>query len=399
MIKAFRQALPILENIENAGFEAYFVGGSVRDYLLKKEIDDVDIATSATPEEIKEIFPKTIDVGIEHGTILVLFKGQTYEITTFRSESEYEDFRRPKNVTFIRSLYEDLKRRDFTMNAIAMDHEGKIIDPFLGLDAIKNNLLQTVGIAEDRFSEDALRMMRAIRFVSQLAFDIEEETFIALKSNGALLKNISIERKTKEFEKLLTGKNRQKAIELMIESKLHQFLPGLESMESGIKKLSQFNCGKLMLTEMWVLLLYSLGIHSKASHSFLKDWRLSNQKMKEVEKILAFLEKRLVQDWEVLSLYQAGEAISISVEKIKNVIHNELIDNHQAEIKTRYDSLPIKAREELAVTGRDLMVWASEPGGPWLKELLDKIEQGVLLHKVKNDKEAIREWLLSCNPK
>jgi tRNA nucleotidyltransferase (CCA-adding enzyme) len=399
MIKAFRQALPIIENIENAGFEAYFVGGSVRDYLLKKEIDDVDIATSATPEEIKEIFPKTIDVGIEHGTILVLFKGQTYEITTFRSESEYEDFRRPKNVTFIRSLYEDLKRRDFTMNAIAMDHEGKIIDPFLGLDAIKNNLLQTVGIAEDRFSEDALRMMRAIRFVSQLAFDIEEETFIALKSNGALLKNISIERKTKEFEKLLTGKNRQKAIKLMIESKLHQFLPGLEAMDSGIKKLSQFNCGKLMLTEMWVLLLYSLGIHSKASHSFLKDWRLSNQKMKEVEKILAFLEKRLLQDWDAISLYKAGEAISISVEKILNVIHNQLFENHLDEIKTRYDSLPIKAREELAVTGQDLMVWASEPGGPWLKELLDKIEQGVLLHKVKNDKEAIREWLLSCNPK
>lgn len=399
MIKAFRQALPILEKIESAGFEAFFVGGSVRDYLLKKEIDDVDIATSATPEEIKGIFPKTIDVGIEHGTILVLFKGQSYEITTFRSESEYEDFRRPKNVTFIRSLYEDLKRRDFTMNAIAMDHEGKIIDPFLGLDAINNNLLQTVGIAEDRFSEDALRMMRAIRFVSQLAFDIEEETFIALKRNGSLLKNISIERKTKEFEKLLTGKNRQKAIELMIESKLHQFLPGLEAMDSGIKKLSQFNCSKLMLTEMWVLLLYSLGIHSKASHSFLKDWRLSNQKMKEVEKILAFLEKRLLQDWEALTLYQAGEAISISVEKILNVIHNQVYDNHLDEIKTRYDSLPIKAREELAVTGQDLMVWASEPGGPWLKELLDKIEQGVLLHKVKNDKEAIREWLLSCNPK
>jgi tRNA nucleotidyltransferase (CCA-adding enzyme) len=399
MIKAFRQALPILENIENAGFEAYFVGGSVRDYLLKKEIDDVDIATSATPEEIKEIFPKTIDVGIEHGTILVLFKGQTYEITTFRSESEYEDFRRPKNVTFIRSLYEDLKRRDFTMNAIAMDHEGKIIDPFLGLDAIKNNLLQTVGIAEDRFSEDALRMMRAIRFVSQLAFNIEEETFIALKRNGSLLKNISIERKTKEFEKLLTGENRQKAIELMIESKLHQFLPGLEAMDSGIKKLSQFNSGKLMLTEMWVLLLYSLGIHSKASRSFLKDWRLSNQKMKDVEKILAFLEKRLLQDWEALSLYQAGEAIIISVEKIFNVIDNQVLDNHLDEIKTRYDSLPIKAREELVVTGQDLMVWASEPGGPWLKELLDKIEQGVLLHKVKNDKEAIKEWLFSCNPK
>lgn len=136
MKEPFLSAVPLLTEIEHAGYEAYFVGGAVRDLLLDREIADVDIATSATPEEIKAIFPKTIDVGIEHGTIVVLFKGRTFEVTTFRAESEYEDYRRPSGVQFIRSLEEDLKRRDFTMNAIAMDKSGQLFDPFHGKQAI-----------------------------------------------------------------------------------------------------------------------------------------------------------------------------------------------------------------------------------------------------------------------
>jgi len=132
MHQVFLKAVPILEKIEKAGYEAYFVGGSVRDYLLGKDIDDVDIATSALPEEVKAIFPKTVDVGIEHGTILVLYKGTAYEVTTFRTDGEYKDFRHPERVTFIRSLHEDLKRRDFTMNAIAMDKRGKSLIPLTG---------------------------------------------------------------------------------------------------------------------------------------------------------------------------------------------------------------------------------------------------------------------------
>ncbi len=132
MDSLFIQAVPILEKIEQAGFEAFFVGGSVRDQIIGRVINDVDIATSATPQEIKSIFPRTADVGIEHGTVLVLEKYGTYEITTFRTESNYSDFRRPDSVQFVRSLTEDLMRRDFTMNSMAMDKNGKIIDPFNG---------------------------------------------------------------------------------------------------------------------------------------------------------------------------------------------------------------------------------------------------------------------------
>lgn len=132
MDRLFLKSVPILELIEEAGYEAYFVGGSVRDYILGRPINDVDIASSATPQEIKRIFPNTADIGIDHGTVLVITDTGTYEITTFRTESGYSDFRRPDAVKFVRSLTEDLQRRDFTMNAIAMDKTGKIIDPFNG---------------------------------------------------------------------------------------------------------------------------------------------------------------------------------------------------------------------------------------------------------------------------
>lgn len=399
MIEAFVQAIPIIVRIEQAGYEAYFVGGSVRDYLLKKDIDDVDIASSATPEEIKEIFAKTVDVGIEHGTVVVLYKGQSYEVTTFRSESEYEDFRRPKDVQFIRSLYDDLKRRDFTMNAIAMNRDGRLIDPFLGCEAIQNKLIQTVGEPRERFSEDALRIMRAIRFVSQLSFSLEEKTLIALKENGYLLKKISIERKTKEFEKILCGKNRRKSLHLLMDAGLQSFLPGLDKETKSLKKLTDFECEKLQLTEMWALLLFTLKVPSEKSMTFLKDWRLSNQKMKVIAKILGHLENRFSKPWSELSLYLAGEEISVSVERIYQVLNRYENNERINDLKKRYEDLVIKERGDLAITGQDLLSWKDESGGPWVKDLIEKIEQAVLMRKVPNEKEAIREWLYTCNLK
>ena len=227
----FEQAIPILLTIEKAGYEAYFVGGCVRDFILGKEISDVDIATSATPVEIKTIFPRTIDVGIEHGTVVVLLGEETYELTTFRTDGEYVDFRRPSEVSFIRNLYDDLKRRDFTMNSIAMDKEGMLIDPFEGKLAIGNKMIKTVGSPAERFHEDALRMMRAVRFVSQLQFSIEQNTYAALLENAHLLEKIAIERKTAEFEKLLNGHGKKQALKILTDTGLFNYLPGLERHE------------------------------------------------------------------------------------------------------------------------------------------------------------------------
>ena len=159
----FEPARPVLQKIEDAGFEAYFVGGCVRDTILGDSIHDIDIATSAYPSEIKAIFNRTVDTGIEHGTVMILDHGTGYETTTFRTESGYQDYRRPDKVTFVRSLSEDLKRRDFTINALALKENGEVIDLFNGLDDLKHHLIKAVGDPNERFHEDALRMMRAVR--------------------------------------------------------------------------------------------------------------------------------------------------------------------------------------------------------------------------------------------
>ncbi len=399
MKEPFLSAIPVLKRLEAAGYEAYFVGGSVRDYLLNRLIHDIDIATSATPEEVKEIFPKTVDVGIEHGTVLVLFHHQSYEITTFRTEGEYQDYRRPKEVSFIRNLNEDLQRRDFTMNAIAMDQTGTLMDPFNGQAAIKNKVIQTVGSANDRFQEDALRMMRAVRFVSQLSFTIAEETLQALANLVPLLKNIAVERKRAEFEKLLIGENCHNAIRILLDTNLFSYLPGLGNQNTLIEKLVTLNCKGLTKKEMWSLLLFCLNKQEKAIEDFLRGWRLPVKDIRDIQHILFFVEKRLKQEWAVYDLYAAGSDIIISTEKLFNVIKGITGEESIQDWLNLYDMIPIKELSEMAVTGNDLMEWFQQKGGPWLKETLLKIEYALVTGNVKNDKQKIKEWLMTCSQK
>ena len=166
----------IVETLINNGYEAYIVGGCVRDSILGKEPQDWDITTSATPEQTKSLFRRTIDTGIEHGTVTVMIDKEGYEVTTYRVDGKYEDHRRPTEVTFTASLLEDLKRRDFTINAMAYNDTEGIVDAFHGMDDLKNGIIRCVGVPQERFDEDALRILRAVRFAAQLDFEIEEET-------------------------------------------------------------------------------------------------------------------------------------------------------------------------------------------------------------------------------
>lgn len=399
MIEPFLSAIPVLNKLEIAGFESYFVGGSVRDYLLNKEISDVDIATSATPEEVKKIFTKTVDVGIEHGTVLVLFNGGSYEITTFRSEEEYQDFRRPSEVSFIRNLKEDLQRRDFTMNAIAMDRDGSLIDPFGGQSDIQKKVIQTVGKAEERFLEDALRMMRAVRFVSQLSFTIEHTTLNALKIHTHLLEHIAVERKRVEFEKLLMGNNRKFALRLILETKLYKYLPEMSKHQKNLEDLLKYPMEQLDRKEMWVLLIYCLKLEGKGIESFLRNWRLPLKEIKEIQLILQFTRLRLVQEWTLPQLFTAGKDVIISVEKLYQTISHIMRDETINHWVDRYERLPIKEKSEVDVTGSDIMDWFNKSGGPWLKETLTKIENAILEEIVPNDKQEIKEWLMKCSQK
>nr|WP_252897721.1 CCA tRNA nucleotidyltransferase [Amylolactobacillus amylophilus] len=233
----FKEARPIIKNLEQAGFKAYFVGGSVRDLLLKRPIHDVDIATNAYPAEVKRIFPVTIDTGIQHGTVTVKYGEEFYEVTTFRTESTYQDFRRPDHVEFVQNLSEDLKRRDFTINALAMAGSGEIIDHFGGITDLNNKVVRAVGEARERFHEDALRMMRAVRFVSQLGFTLERDTKKAITENRELLHHIAVERIREEFLKLGLGPDSKDGFSVLIDSELIEDLPLLAGKSSLLKKI------------------------------------------------------------------------------------------------------------------------------------------------------------------
>ncbi len=197
----------IIHTIEQAGFEAYAVGGCVRDSILGRTPDDWDITTSAKPEEIKQLFRHTVDTGIQHGTVTVLIKKGCYEVTTYRIDGEYEDSRHPKEVNFTSLLSEDLRRRDFTINAMAYNEGKGLVDLFGGQEDLRNGIIRCVGDPRERFSEDALRIMRAVRFSAQLGYRIEENTRKAIQELAYTLDRISVERIQVELTKLLVSKH------------------------------------------------------------------------------------------------------------------------------------------------------------------------------------------------
>lgn len=200
----------IIKKIRDHGFEAFVVGGCVRDKLLGREPGDWDITTSAKPEEVKAIFGKTVDTGLQHGTVTIIKNHTGYEVTTYRIDGEYHDGRHPDSVEFTRNLLEDLKRRDFTINAMAYSHETGIVDAFCGMEDLRAGIVRCVGLAQDRFTEDALRILRAVRFAAQLGFEIEGETYEAIARIAPNLKKVSKERIQVELTKLLLSDHPEK---------------------------------------------------------------------------------------------------------------------------------------------------------------------------------------------
>ncbi|EKB5889750.1 CCA tRNA nucleotidyltransferase [Listeria monocytogenes] len=388
MNDVFLKALPVLQKLTTAGFEAYFVGGSVRDYLLNRTISDVDIATSAFPEEVKEIFQTSYDTGIAHGTVTVRENNEFYEVTTFRTEGTYEDFRRPSEVTFIRSLEEDLKRRDFTMNAIAMDEHFALQDPFSGQLAIQNKEIKAVGKASVRFHEDALRMMRAVRFLSQLDFELDKETEKALESQIELLQHTSVERITVEWLKMMKGKAAKRAIELLLKVKMETYLPGLKDEKSALSEFASWDWEKRTTEEsIWLGLV--VAVKPNNVNAFLKAWKLPNKTIQLVNKAYQYA-LNMKETWLTEELYHAGKAVFSLVNEL-NVIRGQ--ENNQHKVSQAYEALPIHSKKDLAITGADLLKWSGESAGPWVKETLDKVECGVLSNEINNEKIQIKRWL------
>ncbi len=213
----------ILKMLENAGYEAYIVGGAVRDCMKGGKPSDFDIATNAKPQEVKALFHRTIDTGIKHGTVTVIENKIGYEVTTYRSENGYKDMRHPDSVDYVSSINEDLKRRDFTINAMAYSPKYGLVDIFGGQEDIENKIIRCVGVPEERFKEDALRMLRAVRFAACLNFEIEEQTKRAIRKCSVLIKNVSAERILGELNKLLLSDYPQR-IKILYETGLMRYI-------------------------------------------------------------------------------------------------------------------------------------------------------------------------------
>lgn len=389
----FIAALPVMERLEEHGYEAYFVGGSVRDIMMDHPIHDVDIASSAYPEEVQAIFPQTIDLGIEHGTVLVLFNEEHYEITTFRTESEYQDYRRPDHVTFVRSLSEDLKRRDFRMNALAMNRNGEVIDLFDGLEDIKNHRICAVGEATERFHEDALRMMRAVRFASQLDFTIEEKTYAAIQEHHRLLEKISVERIQVEWLKLMAGVAPKKGLRPFIDTLCYESCPALKDQKEALEQLYTVVNGPLTEEETWLTLAHFAQWSEKETSKVLRAWKCSNAVRQKVCHTLPYLELRLERALTSWELYQLGAE---NLELLLSVYHLLRPEEETTE-KERYEQLAIHQIADLAVDGKLLMQELGEKPGPWLGKVLHFLQQQVVNTNVENTKEgllaATKQWL------
>ncbi|HFU4911389.1 TPA: CCA tRNA nucleotidyltransferase [Streptococcus pyogenes] len=391
MPSEFQKALPILTKIKEAGYEAYFVGGSVRDVLLERPIHDVDIATSSYPEETKAIFNRTVDVGIEHGTVLVLENGGEYEITTFRTEDVYVDYRRPSQVSFVRSLEEDLKRRDFTVNALALDENGQVIDKFRGLIDLEQKRLRAVGKAEERFEEDALRIMRGFRFAASLDFDIEAATFEAMRSHSPLLEKISVERSFIEFDKLLMAPHWRKGISAMIACQAYDYLPGLKQQEAGLNHLIVSLKDNFTFSDhhqAWAYVMISLAIEDPKS--FLKAWKTSNDFQRYVTKLIALYRIRQERSFEKLDIYQYGKEMASLVEGLRKAQSLSVDMDH---IEALDQALAIHNKYDIVLNGSHLIKDFGMKPGPQLGLMLEKVELAIVEGRLDNDFTTIEAFV------
>ena len=427
----------IITSLQNAGFEAYAVGGCVRDSILGREPGDWDITTSAMPEETKALFEKTVDTGIEHGTVTVLLEREGFEVTTYRIDGKYEDSRHPKEVTFNRSLKEDLLRRDFTINAMAYNEKNGLVDIFGGLRDLKERKIRCVGDAKARFSEDALRILRGIRFAAQLGFSIDEETKAGMEKLAPTLKNISAERIQTELVKMLISRRPElirEAYELGITAR---FLPEFDRLmetaqetphhmytvgEHTIHAIGNVRPDKVLRLTM---LLHDMGkpayktvdedgrAHFKKhaleseviAGRILRRLKFDNDTIHKVTRLVRYHDYRMPSTAkdvrramnkigeDIFSYYmevRRGDVLAQSMyqreEKIQNL---DEIERLYQEIIEKGQCVSLK---ELSVTGRDLIEAGMAPG----KEIGVKLNELLLLvieEPELNTKEKLLEYL------
>ena len=428
----------IINEIEKAGYEAYAVGGCVRDSILQRTPNDWDITTSAKPLEIKKIFRRTVDTGLKHGTVTVLMGSEAYEVTTYRIDGEYEDSRHPKNVEFTSNLKEDLLRRDFTINAMAYNDKEGLVDIFGGMEDIEKKTIRCVGEPKERFTEDALRLLRAVRFAAQLGYSIDKDTRDAIKELAPTLKKISAERIQAELNKTIVSDNPEMLKDAYELGLTKEFLPELDKCfetdqnnphhcysvgDHIIKSVENIEADKTLRLTM---LLHDIakpeckktdekGIdhfhgHQVKSSEMAKDilrrLKYDNDTIDKVSRLVRFHDERLEAGGKVMrrAIHRIGLQAFPDIFKVWNADIDAQSDFQKKEKHERLeinkaDYEEVMAKSEcvdlkgLAVSGRDLIEKGVHPG-PEIGGLLNIMLEDVIDNPEHNDREYLLKTYL-----
>ncbi|NIK77636.1 tRNA nucleotidyltransferase (CCA-adding enzyme) [Paenibacillus castaneae] len=411
-------ALPIIRRLAEHQFQAVFVGGSVRDTVLGRPVKDVDIATSARPEQVLELFEHCVPTGLQHGTVTVIHEHIGYEITTFRQESAYEDHRKPESVLYITELEGDLLRRDFTMNAMAMTEDGELQDPFGGLLDLERRILRCVGNADARFQEDALRMLRAIRFIGAYGLTPAFETWKAIISHRELLKYVAMERVGAELDKMVAGEAPVRALHFIAASGLLLHLKEPFPSESdhylrGIHRFPTFAKAFARLNELhavdlrWAAIGIGLKLTNDAAAHILRVLRFSNHRSKSIAAIIAahhrmypFLESddesKLRQAW-IETVIQYGEATAeewLEAVEVIGAPSLRQLTERLARLNEWMKSIPVSTLKKLDIGGKDLTSHLSRKAGPWVSDWLNRLLFMAASGELANNKTALLEQVL-----
>ena len=383
----------IIGKLEENGFEGFAVGGCVRDSLLHRKPKDWDITTNALPKEMKQIFKKTFDTGIAHGTITVLMDREGYELTTYRIDGNYSDGRHPDSVSFSKSLSEDLCRRDFTINAMAYSHKKGIVDLYKGQEDLKSGIIRAVGDPNKRFDEDALRMLRAIRFSAQLGFEIEKATFDAINKKSSLLSNVSKERIFVELNKTISG-NFAENVKYIYSSGLYKYI-GKEfaKLDESFYEFYKRDFGdeKHMYWTVFLQDVENINSVKKILSELKSDNATKTNTCLLIEELKLPLPKK---DSDIrLSLHRLGTKLFEDYIKIcKSDRKNAGILEEINEIEKRYEKIKKENHafdiSMLDITGKDLMNLGI-PKGPKIGEILEELLKRVIEEPKLNNKELL----------
>ncbi len=356
-------SLKLLKKIENHGFKAYIVGGFVRDYLLNRPSLDVDIATSATPMDIKRIFKDIFIPKVEYGSVTVFYHNIRFEITTFRRELSYINNRKPIEFEYIDDLYEDLQRRDFIINTICMNSDGEIIDLLNGKNDLDKKEINTVGDSYKKFAEDSLRILRAIRFATILDFKLSDEIKDAIKLTKHNLSSLSYQRKKEELNKIFSSKNARYGISLLQELELD-------------KELELYNLEDITLNVDIIGTWASLNIS--------ENYPFSRNERELIKKIREAVTKDNLNN-EVL--YQYGLYVNSIAGAMKGI--------DKKKITKKYEELPITNIQDINISGDEIMHILNKKGGPYLKSIYGDLVSLILNGKIENDNNLLKNYVVN----